>query len=347
MLKAIKLLFGKNRFAFIALLFFVLDIGYYFLLQSYNIEKRQALYETITNFILISFFSFILQRIHTYYHSRSAISIVHISIIFIFSFLCCLFLQEYGFWIGENDASYIHYLSSAFYLRWFILFLIFLAVVNQLWIDKHLSDQNNSMKRLIENERQLVKAEINSLQQQFQPHFLFNSLNSISALVKNEPEIARTMIYNLSDYLRLTIQKGKEEFISIKEELDYMKLYLEIEKVRFGHRLTVEINLQEECAEMMIPSLILQPIVENAVKFGLYGNTGNLTISILLKCENGNLLVTVTNPFDSETVSTSKGTGYGIESVDRKLKLIYRRSDLLHINKTNDQFNIQIQIPQT
>jgi hypothetical protein len=340
MFKALKLLFGKNRFAFIALLFFVLDVAYFFLLRSYNIEQRQALYETITNFILISFFSFILQRIHTYYHSRSAISIVHISIIFIFSFLCCLFLQEYGLWIGKKDAAYIQFLSNAFYLRWFILFLLFLAV------DKHLSDQNNSLKRLVENEKQLAKAEINSLQQQFQPHFLFNSLNSISALVKNQPEMARSMIHNLSDYLRLTIQKGKEEFITIKEELDYLNLYLEIEKVRFGHRLTIQTELKTECESMKLPSLILQPILENAIKFGLYGNTGDLTISLSIECESENLLIKVTNPFDSETASTSKGTGYGIESVDRKLKLIFRRSDLLRIDKTNDLYTIQIQIPQ-
>lgn len=346
MFGSLKRLFGKNRFAFIALLFFVLDIAYYFLLRSFNIEERQAVYESVTSFILILFFSFILQRIHTFYHSRSAITTVHISIIFIFSFLSTLFLQEYGQWVGSNDIFYINFLAKAFYLRWFILFLVFLTVVNQLWIDKHLQEQAKSFNRLIEKERQLASAEINNLQQQFQPHFLFNSLNSIGALIKSQPEQARSMIHNLSDYLRLTIQKTKDDFITIQEELDYLNLYLAIEKVRFGHRLTIQIEMQEGCSEMVLPSLLLQPIVENAIKFGVYGNIGDLTITISITYVENQLYISITNPYDPLTVSSSKGTGFGLESIDRKLNLFYKRTDLLRTEKTDKQFTTLVQIPQ-
>lgn len=342
----LKRLFGKNRFAFIALLFFVLDIAYYFLLRSFKIEERQAVYESVTSFILILFFSFILQRIHTFYHSRSAITTVHISIIFIFSFISTLFLQEFGQWIGPNDIFYRNLLAKAFYLRWFILFLVFLTVVNQLWIDKHLQEQTKSFNRLIEKERQLASAEINNLQQQFQPHFLFNSLNSIGALIKSQPEQARSMLHNLSDYLRLTIQKSKDDFIRIQEELDYLNLYLAIEKVRFGHRLTIQIDMQEECSEMVLPSLLLQPIVENAIKFGVYGNIGDLIITVSITCSENQLYISITNPYDPLTVSSSKGTGFGLESIDRKLNLFYKRTDLLRTEKTDKQFTTLVQIPQ-
>jgi sensor histidine kinase YesM len=330
----------------IALLFSLLDVGYYYLLRSFQIAHKPAIYESITSYLLILFFSFILQRIHTYYHSKSAISIVHVSIILIFSLLSTLFLQEYGNWIGESDKSYMLLLSNAFYLRWFILFLIFLTVVNQLWIDKHLKEQSNSFNRLIEKERQLARAEINTLQQQFQPHFLFNSLNSISALVKSQPDIARQMIHNLSDYLRLTIQKSKEDQITVQEELDYLTMYMDIEKVRFGHRLTVSTEIDEECMSCTLPSLILQPVVENAIKYGLYGNTGDLTIGIRIQCKDGMLQLEVTNPYDGNTVSSSKGTGFGLESIGRKLSLIYKRTDLLRTEKTETLFRTLIQIPQ-
>lgn len=335
----------KNRFAFIALLFFILDIGYFLLLKWNGIENNGAIYEAITSFILIVFFSFILQRIHSFYHSRSAINIVHLSIILIFSIISALFLQEYGDWIVK-DANYRAFLEGAFFFRWLILFLIYLTAVNQFWIDKHIIEEANSLQRLIEKERQLVKSEMSNLQQQFQPHFLFNSLNSISALVKLEPDQSRQMIQNLSDYLRMTLQKSKEDFVTVEDELNYLNLYLNIEKVRFGHRLKIEMNVEEECLRLKIPTLILQPIVENAIKYGLYGNIGDLTIRIQMKINNGILEIQISNPYDPTTVTASKGTGFGLESINRKLQFIFRRNDLLKTEKKNEIFTTIMKIPQ-
>jgi two-component system LytT family sensor kinase len=338
--------FVKNRFTLIVFLFLALDIGYYFLLKSFSISATQIAFEVVVSFVLILFFSFILQRIHSFYHSRSAISIVHLSIVVMFSFLVTVFMQEYGSWIGKNDPIYDVFLAHSFYLRWFSIFLIFLAIVNQLWIDKHIREQQKSVERLVEKERQLVKAEMSNLQQQFQPHFLFNSLNSISALVKIQPDNARTMIHNLSDFLRLTLQKSKEEETSLKEEIEYLNLYLAIEKVRFGHRLTVDIQMDEASEVCLLPALILQPIVENAIKFGLYGNTGDLTITINAAFTAPFLKISVVNPYDSVTSSTFKGTGYGLASVDRKLQLLFKRTDLLKIEQTTNYYTVTLLIPQ-
>jgi LytS/YehU family sensor histidine kinase len=269
-----------------------------------------------------------------------------VSIILVFSLLSSLFIHEYGKWIMTTDPVYENFIKSSFYLRWFVLFLIFLTVVNQLWIDKHLLEQRNSFNRLIEKEKLLAKAEMNNLQQQFQPHFLFNSLNSINALVKSEPDQARQMIHNLSDYLRLTIQKGKEELIPLKEEMDYLNLYLEIEKVRFGHRLKINSSVDPICSDMMLPSLILQPIVENAIKYGVYGSIGELSIDISIRCQNNALIIAITNPYDETAVSSSKGTGFGLESIQRKLALVYKRMDLLKTAKTATQFETTLFIPQ-
>jgi sensor histidine kinase YesM len=346
MFRTVKQLFGRNRFALIAFLFLLLDIGYYLVLITFGIGKRQATYEAVTSYLLILFFSYILQRIHTYYHSRSAINIVHISIIFIFSFLTSIFLQEYGTWVGQGDQHYLGFLAHAFFLRWFTLFLVFLTVVNQLWIDKHLDEQGNAFNRLIEKERLLAKAEINGLQQQFQPHFLFNSLNSISALVKTQPDQARTMVQNLSDYLRLSIQKSKDDFNTIEDELQFLNLYLTIEKVRFGHRLQIDINCEEGCKQLILPSLMLQPLVENAIKYGLYGNVGDLSITIDIQCADQMLHISVSNPYDETSVNSSKGTGYGLKSIERKLSFVYKRNDLLQTKKTSTQFTTFLNIPQ-
>lgn len=336
----------SNRFLWIALTLLLIDIGFYVMLRREGVTHGAAFSDALNTYFWLLLFSFILHRIHSFYHSRSAISIVHIGIITVFSMLTALLTQWYGQLVSENDPVYIHLSERLFYIRWLILFLVFLAIVNQLWISKHTREQNQAFKRLLEKERQLTKAEMNNLQQQFQPHFLFNSLNSINALVKSQPDRAREMLLNLSDFLRLTIQKGKEEFNSVSDEISYLNLYMSIEKVRFGERLTVEINEDEHCNDKQLPSLILQPLVENAIKYGLNSQTGSITILLNISSEKNMLLISISNPYDKNAVNAGKGTGFGLKSIDRKLKFLYKRSDLLEIQQSDSQFSVTIKIPQ-
>ena len=337
---------GKNRFVFFTILLALIHLAYFFLLRSNHIGYNAAFSDAFHNFFWVLVFFFILQRIHSFYHSRSAISVVHISTITIFSLVITLFTNWYGHWIGATDTIYLQFLENFFFVRWFILFLILLTIVHQLWIDKHLKEQHLAYSRLIEKERQLAKAEMNNLQQQFQPHFLFNSLNSISALVKSQPENAREMILNLSDFLRKTIHKGKEDFNSLADEIDYLNLYMSIEKVRFGQRLQLEIVNDESCQNAQLPSLILQPLVENTIKFGLNGNLGTITIQLEIKCVSNLLNITISNPYDQSAITNGNGTGYGLKSVERKLGIIYKRADLLSIKKTPTDFIVNLTIPQ-
>src|SRR5258708_40173562 len=102
---------------------------------------------------------------------------------------------------------------------------------------------------------------------------LFNSINSISAITGSKPEQARKMIQQLSDFLRGNLKKEEQQWVPLSEELQYLELYLDIEKVRFGHRLSTEISCEEGCLGLKLPPMLLQPIVENAIKFGLYDTT--------------------------------------------------------------------------
>jgi two-component system, LytTR family, sensor kinase len=132
----------------------------------------------------------------------------------------------------------------------------------------------------------------------------------------------------------------------LQEELDQLQLYLEIEKVRFGHRLGTEINYDTATNTMMLPPLILQPIVENAIKFGLYDTIGTITIHVAVRAEKNYLLIEVKNPFDPETALPMQGTGFGLKSVQRRLYLLYARNDLLTTNQTENIFTTTIKIPQ-
>jgi len=247
-------------------------------------------------------------------------------------------------WFKEN-AGYQQFLSQTSNVRYAISFLLIgcITMVSLLW---YTQKDATEVKEREQETLQLAKdAELFKLRQQLQPHFLFNSLNSISALAGTQPEKARHMIQQLSEFLRGTLKKEDQESISLQEEIDYLQLYLDIEKVRFGHRLDTTVTVSETAAKMHLPALILQPIVENAIKFGLYDTTESVTISILAEAYPNALRIEVSNPFDPETSNVSKGTGFGLSSIQRRLYLIYGRNDLLKTTTSENTFTCSIEIP--
>jgi sensor histidine kinase YesM len=115
---------------------------------------------------------------------------------------------------------------------------------------------------------------------------------------------------------------------------------------RFGHRLSTDIITESDFLNCKIPPLILQPLVENAIKFGLYDVTGDVTISIICQCNQNNLTISITNPFDATTSSPQKGVGFGLSSVQRRLYLLYARNDLISTTHQNNLFTTTVIIPQ-
>lgn len=211
----------------------------------------------------------------------------------------------------------------------------------------NMQEQKEKEKRQRDAEQLVKEAELAKLRQQLQPHFLFNSLNSISALAGSKPNEARKMIQQLSDFLRGTLKKDENQTVQLKDELEHLKLYLEIEKVRFGHRLNIELNCSEESLNAKIPPLLMQPIVENAIKFGLYDTVDEITISVKSFLDADLLKIEIRNPFDSETLTAQQGTGFGLSSVQRRLFLLYTRNDLLLTEMKDHQFIATLKIPQT
>jgi LytS/YehU family sensor histidine kinase len=154
------------------------------------------------------------------------------------------------------------------------------------------------------------------------------------------------MVQQLSDFLRGTIRKEEQQWVTLQEELQYLQLYLDIEKVRFGNRLSTIIENDENTQQLKLPALLLQPIVENAIKFGLYDTTGDTVIRIHTVKQGNELIITVTNPFDPETSAPRKGTGFGLSSVNRRLSLLFGRTDLLSTATENNIFITRVKIPQ-
>ncbi len=258
----------------------------------------------------------------------------------------CVFAQQYVLQqVIIAQPGYDLFLTNTLITRgaFALLMLLLVAVLTWFWV--YASERSESEQRKEDAMKLAREAELSQLRQQLQPHFLFNSLNSISALVGSRPEEARSMIQKLSDFLRGTVKKEDGKLVPLSDELKHLQLYLDIEKVRFGHRLSVEITQNDETLVHPLPSLLLQPIVENAIKFGLYDTVGEITVSVNSEMQGKMLHITIKNPFDSETALTAKGTGFGLSSVKRRLYLLYHRNDLLLTSQKGGEFTTTIKIP--
>ena len=198
--------------------------------------------------------------------------------------------------ILNDKEGYYLFLSKSLPFRFGIAFLLIACVIIISVVWYAFEDKKEREARKNETEKMTREAELYKLRQQLQPHFLFNSLNSISALIVSNPEHARTMIHQLSDFLRNTLKKEEHEWVTLSEELQHLELYLTIEKVRFGHRLNSIIESDEKSIHMKLPSMLLQPILENAIKFGLYDTVGDIIISIKSTTIDNQLVVVHTKP---------------------------------------------------
>ncbi len=155
------------------------------------------------------------------------------------------------------------------------------------------------------------------------------------------------MIQQLSDFLRGTLKNEDQNSSILMTEIEHLQLYLEIEKVRFGNRLNTKLEIDQEVENVKIPYLLLQPLVENAIKFGLYDTLDQVTIEITAKKENQYLKITVTNPYDEQTGKKIAGTGFGLNSIHRRLYLLFGRTDLLKTTSSQGIFIASLTIPIT
>jgi two-component system, LytTR family, sensor histidine kinase AlgZ len=201
-----------------------------------------------------------------------------------------------------------------------------------------------AIERSREAEVQARDAELRALKAQINPHFLFNSLNSITALTATDPVRAREMCIRLSDFLRNTLGLGERESISWREELQLAKTYLEVEQVRFGARLHVEMDVDEACSECLVPPLVLQPLIENAVKHGIATMIEGGTIKVEGRVNKGLLEVSVENGFDPESPAPRR-SGLGLRNVRNRLTT--RFGDVAHLTaqSTENRFRAEMVVP--
>ena len=259
-----------------------------------------------------------------------------------------------GFWLisgylilryAIDDVLYLSFLDSSFPWRIVSGIFYYSLFVLVYYVVVYYEENQNKIKKEADLKTLIKEIELNALKNQINPHFLFNSLNSVSSLTITSPQKAQEMIIKLSEYLRYSLSNKEQQITTLKTELENIKLYLEIEEIRFGDRLKFQFNCSDETLKATIPAMILQPLFENAIKHGVYESTETIHVVLYAEKVNENLMLSLKNDFD-ENAKPTKGEGFGIKNVQERLFLIYKENDLVELNKASNLFTVAIKIPQ-
>lgn len=244
----------------------------------------------------------------------------------------------------SSNELYKTYLSDSLFWRGFVGVMVYLVLV----LIYYLISYARSLQERAQAEaklRTLVKeSELNMLKSQINPHFLFNSLNSISSLILSNPEEAREMIIRLSDFLRYSLKHRENEFVTLEDEIGRIKDYLSIEQIRFGDKLRYNLDTSEKCRGIKVPTMIMQPLIENAIKYGVYESLEPVSVEFSCSIKDGFLLLELKNDYDPEQ-PTRHGTGVGLQNVSERIRLAYDGRGRMTRSAGEGVFKVVLYIP--
>lgn len=188
------------------------------------------------------------------------------------------------------------------------------------------------------------EAELKAFKAQVDPHFLFNSLNAVAALCSSRPDDAREMTQLLADFFRQTLRLGALERITLGQEIDLVSRYLAIEQVRFGARLGVHIDVEEAAREAAVPPLLLQPLIENAVRHGIASTLDGGTVDVAATMNDGTLRIRIENPADPDRAD-ARGEGIGLQNARGRLAAISGGRASIRTTEASGMYRVEIELP--
>ena len=227
--------------------------------------------------------------------------------------------QAVGTRFGEHRLFYFEAPSAWLTVMVYVATVLTVSIPIKIWNNARIEH------RLQEQEKLLLAAKIEALKSQINPHFLFNTLTSVSSLIRSQPETARTVIQKLSGLLRKLL-RSQEQFVTLREELESIDEYLDIEVIRFGPRLGVQKEIAPDTLDVIVPSMILQPLVENAIKHGLTRKVGLGHITMRSRRDHDLLVLDVEDDglgISDERLQTAMSSGIGLSNVHERLRVIY------------------------
>jgi len=245
----------------------------------------------------------------------------------------------------QDDTTYLLFLKDTLMFRIISGILYYSLMVTTYYLIINFRELKEKSEREARLTALLKETELSMLRSQIRPHFLFNSLNSISSLTMTDPARAQEMVIKLSEFMRYSLNLSESMMSTLEKDLYHAGLYLDIEKVRFGDKLMVEMEVEKAARECVIPAMILQPLLENAVKHGVYEASQKVAVKLVANLEGNHLVIIIGNDVDPEG-KPRKGTGTGLKNVEARMVSHYGQSRLMSINKSERYFEVILKIPQ-
>jgi len=244
---------------------------------------------------------------------------------------------------GNTEAG--NYIFSTWLLRFITGFFLYVILVSFY----QLYNYNRILREQIEAESELrdklKESELAYLRSQINPHFLFNALNSVSSLITTRPQQAQEAVVELSGYLRKILHMSTQRFVEVSEEQAHIKQMLQVEKLRFGDKLRYQLNVDKDCMNKTLPSLILQPLFENALKYGLHESTKPCNLELNVTCDKGYLILEISNSYDPGA-AMMHGTGRGLKNVRQRLDILYNKKYKMMIDDEGESFTVTLKLPE-
>jgi sensor histidine kinase YesM len=225
------------------------------------------------------------------------------------------------------------------------LFLYFMAALAHYMV-LALEKAQQAREQALQQQILATRAELSSLQAVIHPHFLFNSLTALGALVRTRPEAAADMSQELAEFLRFSLRFSRQENVTVREEVEHARSYLSLEQIRLGDRLRVEWQVDSVTEERRIPPLLLLPLVENAIKHGIQQQLDGGTVTITIRRDHDRLIIMVSNPRDPDSPPPD-GERLGLRTLQRRLKTRFESAASLQIRTDADMFIAALRLPWT
>ena len=247
--------------------------------------------------------------------------------------------------ISMGNTEYRQFLVVSLWWRPLegLLFYVVAVLVYHLYV--HVERLNEKATNEIHLNKLLKDVELNMLKSQINPHFLFNSMNSVNALIMRNPKQAQKMLIALSDYLRYAVLATNRKNSCIEEEMENISRYLSIEKLRFGDKLIYQTDIEPQTLRAEIPAMLLQPLFENAIKHGVYESLETIRITAKITKDSQYLTIKLFNNFDEKYVSHKKGSGTGLMNIREQLRLLYGTSASIMTKSEDSIYTVILRIP--
>jgi two-component system LytT family sensor kinase len=276
---------------------------------------------------------------------RRALSLaVHVPCSLIFSLGYMVLRALIGTW--QSEASFAEAFQPLLVKTWHFNLLIYWVIVAVSFAFGYYGKFRERELRAAELEKSLAQAKLHALQMQLNPHFLFNSLHSVSALMHQDVEAADRMVVRLSDLLRAALDNSGAQEVALRDELKFLQSYLEIEKIRFGQRLTVFTEIPADLLDARVPNLILQPLVENAIRHGIEPHAKPGRIELRAQRMNGELTLEVSDNGAGVDDANEVSDGIGLSNTRTRLRTLYGEAHRFELgNRPEGGMRVRLTIP--